>query len=92
VALGAGTTHNSCVVVEAVTIFHQGTSPVSAAPNAKSQVREVLDRLPDDCTIEDVQYHLYVAEKIRRRIEKADAGQAVPHAEAEKRLEKWLIK
>ena len=60
--------------------------------DAKSQTRELLDRLPDNCTIEDVQYHLYVAEKIRRRLEQSDAGLAVPHAEAEKRLEKWLIK
>lgn len=65
---------------------------MSAPLNAKSQVREVLDRLPDDCTIEDVQYHLYVVDKIRRRVEQANAGQAVPHSEAEKHLEKWLIK
>lgn len=65
---------------------------MSAAPNAKAQVRQVLDRLPDDCSLEDVQYHLYVAEKLRRRIAQADAGQAVPHSEAEKRLDKWLIK
>jgi predicted transcriptional regulator len=65
---------------------------VSESFNTKSHVRDVLDRLPDDCTIEDVQYHLYVADKLRRRIEQADAGQAVPHTEAEKRLEKWLIK
>ncbi len=64
---------------------------MSAAPNVKAQVREVLDRLPDDCSLEDVQYHLYVIEKLRRRIAQADSGQTVPHAEAEKRLEKWLI-
>ncbi|RJP33994.1 MAG: hypothetical protein C4547_11465 [Phycisphaerales bacterium] len=63
---------------------------MSAVPDAKTQVREVLDRLPDDCSLEDVQYHLYVADKLRRRIAQADAGQAVPHAEAEKRLEEWL--
>jgi hypothetical protein len=39
-----------------------------------------------------VQYHLYVADKIRRRIEQAEAGHAVPHAEAEQRREKWCIK
>ena len=33
----------------------------------KQQVQKVLDQLPDDCTIEDVQYHLYVADLIRRR-------------------------
>ena len=65
---------------------------MNASPNAKSQAQVVLDSLPDDCTIEDVQYHLYVAEKIRRRVEQADAGQAVPHSEAEKQLEQWLIK
>ncbi len=63
---------------------------MSAYPDTKTQVREVLDRLPDDCSLEDVQYHLYVADKLRRRIAQADAGQAVPHAEAEKRLEKRL--
>jgi len=60
--------------------------------DAKTQTRELLNRLPDNCTIEDVQYHLYVAEKIRRRLVQSDAGMAVPHQEAEKRLEKWLIK
>jgi predicted transcriptional regulator len=65
---------------------------MSAPPNAKTQVRQVLDRLPDDCSLEDVQYHLYVAEKLRQRLAQADAGQAVPQSEAEKRLDKWLIK
>lgn len=65
---------------------------VSIVPSPKAQAREVLDRLPDDCTIEDVQYHLYVVEKLRRRIEQAEAGLSIPQSEAEKRLEKWLIK
>jgi hypothetical protein len=26
----------------------------------KDTVRELLDKLPDDCTLEDVLYHLYV--------------------------------
>jgi len=33
---------------------------------AKQEVRELLDNLPDDSTIEDIQYHLYVLEKVRR--------------------------
>ena len=59
----------------------------------KRQVREVLDRLPDDCTIEDVQYHLYVVDKIRRRQEAVERGeQLVPQSEAESRLERWRLK
>ena len=29
-------------------------------------VKQLVDHLPDDASIEDVQYHLYVLEKIRK--------------------------
>ena len=60
--------------------------------SVKDEVLDAIQRMPDDCTLEDIQYHLYVAEKLRRRIAQADAGEAVPHAEAQRRLEKWIIK
>jgi hypothetical protein len=34
---------------------------------AKDEVRELLDKLPENCSLEDVQYHLYVIEKINGR-------------------------
>jgi len=30
----------------------------------KQEVGRLLNRLPDDCSLEDVQYHLYVLQKI----------------------------
>jgi predicted transcriptional regulator len=60
--------------------------------NTKQQVRKILDHLPDDCSAEDVQYHLYVIEKIRRRLESAERGEVVSQTEAEQRLERWLVK
>lgn len=30
---------------------------------AKEEVKLLLDKLPDECTLEDVQYHLHVVEK-----------------------------
>ena len=33
---------------------------------AKNEVAGFLERLPDNCTLEDVQYHLYVIQKIER--------------------------
>lgn len=39
---------------------------------AKDEVKAILDKLPDDCSLEDVQYHLYVVEKIHRGIERAE--------------------
>ncbi len=59
---------------------------------AKQQAEDVLKTMPDDCSMEQIQYHLYVAEKIRHRIETADAEPAIPHDEVKKRLNKWLIK
>ena len=59
--------------------------------SAKQQAKEAIDQLPDDCTMEDIQYQLYVTEVIRRRLEMADQGDTVSHEEAEKRMEKWLV-
>lgn len=59
---------------------------------AKEQVQEVLQSLPDDCSMEQIQYHLYVADLIRHRLETADNEPSIPHEEVKKRLEKWLIK
>ncbi len=45
----------------------------------------VLGKLPDDCTIEDIPYHLYVIDKIRRGIEVAKVQGPFTQEEAEKR-------
>jgi hypothetical protein len=57
----------------------------------KQQIQRILDNLPDDCSIEDVQYHLYVAEKIRNRMDSVGKGEFVPQSDAERRLAKWII-
>ncbi len=61
--------------------------------STKYQVRKVLEQLPEDCTLEDVQYQLYMLERLRRRVEMADQGtEFVPQSEVEERTKKWLIK
>lgn len=57
---------------------------------AKQEVHALLSRLPDDCSLEDIQYHLYVIEKVRNGLEIADAQGAVPQEEVERQLSKWL--
>jgi hypothetical protein len=59
---------------------------------AKEEVESLLDKLPDDCSLEDIQYHLYVIEKVRKGLEVADSQATISHEEAEERLGKWLIK
>jgi predicted transcriptional regulator len=58
----------------------------------KRIVREALARLPDDCTLEDVQYELYVMSKVRRGLGEIKRGKGIPHAQARKRMLKWLGK
>lgn len=56
---------------------------------AKKEVETMLAKLPDDCSLEDIQYHLYVLEKIRRGIESADQQGVITQEEVEQRLSKW---
>ena len=54
--------------------------------SAQEKVQAVLGKLPDDCTLEDMQYHLYVLEKTQRGIDRADSEGAISQEQAEKRL------
>ena len=58
---------------------------------AKQAVRALLDRLPDDCSVEDVLYHLYVLRAVERGQEDVAAGRVISHEEVENAMRrKWL--
>jgi len=58
----------------------------------KAAVRALLERLPDDCTMDDVLYHLYVLDRIERGLAEADAGRTIPHDQvAEEMRRRWLL-
>ena len=58
----------------------------------KAAIKELLDRLPDDCTLEDVQYHLYVLQAVEQGLAAAEAGRTMTHQEVEQKLrEKWIL-
>jgi len=59
---------------------------------AKDTVRALLDRLPNDCSLDDVLYHLYVVQAIDRGLADADAGRIIPHEQVAAELRrKWLL-
>ena len=58
----------------------------------KQEVSNLLNRLPDDCTLEDVQYHLYVLQKIERGLKDVEEGRIYTQEEVEKKMSKWLGK
>lgn len=59
---------------------------------AKEKVRKMLDQIPDDASFEDIQYHIYVREKIERGLKDVEEGQVLSQEEVEHRMSKWLEK
>jgi hypothetical protein len=58
--------------------------------SVKEEVIQMIQRLPDHCTLEDIQYHLYVREMVEKGMKDIDAGNVVPHQEAKRRMREWL--
>jgi hypothetical protein len=56
---------------------------------AKEEVRTLLDTLSDECVLEDIQYHLYVVEKIQRGIARADIEESLSQEEVERKFSRW---
>jgi predicted transcriptional regulator len=60
--------------------------------NAKEAVRDILDRLSDDSTFEDIMYHIYVQEKVQHGLDDVREGRLLSQEEVEKRMSRWLGK
>ena len=58
--------------------------------SAKQDVESLLSKLPDDCSLEDIQYHLYVIEKVRNGLEAAGSQGTVSQEKVEEQFGKWL--
>jgi len=54
------------------------------------EVRRLLDTLPQEASFEDIQYHIYVQQAVRRGLEAAERGELVEQEEVERRMSKWL--
>ncbi|HSP64128.1 MAG TPA: hypothetical protein VLQ90_14160 [Pyrinomonadaceae bacterium] len=57
---------------------------------AKEEVEALLSKLPDDCSLEDIQYHLYVIDKVRHGLEVADTQGTITQEKTEEQLSKWI--
>lgn len=59
---------------------------------AKNQIKKMLDEIPDDASLEDIQYHIYVQEKVERGLKDIEQGKTVPQQAIEQRMARWLGK
>ena len=55
----------------------------------KEDVRRLLETLPEDASYEDIQYHIYVQQKIDNGLEAADRGDFISDKEIEQRISRW---
>jgi hypothetical protein len=61
-----------------------------AMASPKEQIRESIERLPDDCTLEDVQYHLYVQQKVERGLDDVRRDRVLSQQEVKRRMAQWI--
>lgn len=45
----------------------------------RNTVRALLDRLPSDCSLDEVMCHVYVAQAVGRGFADREAGLVIPH-------------
>ena len=57
---------------------------------AKEEVMRILELLPEDASLEDIQYHIYVRQKIDHGLEDVEAGHTLSEEEFDQRMAKWL--
>lgn len=61
-----------------------------AHPSTKQILKLLIDELPDDATIADVQYRLYIIDAVNRGRDEIAAGSGIPHAQVASELRaKW---
>jgi predicted transcriptional regulator len=56
----------------------------------KQAVMEMIERMPDDTSVEDIMAELYFRQKVDEGLRQLDAGEGIDHEEAKRRLGKWL--
>jgi hypothetical protein len=63
---------------------------VSVVQSPKNDVLKIVERLPDDASYEDIQYHIYVRQKVLRGLKALKRGDTMTQREVDQRLAKWL--
>ena len=57
----------------------------------KKEVIDLVEGLPEEATLEDIQYHLYVLQKVRKGLKDVEEGRVLSQEDMQKRFEKWIV-
>jgi len=56
----------------------------------KSQIIELLEKMPEEITVGDFIAELQFREKLEKGLKQVDEGKVMSHEQAKQRLSKWL--
>ena len=73
-------------------MFTGGSIKGKPMSRGKQAVLDLVKALPDNCTLEEVQYRLYVRQKIERSMQAVAEGRVHSHEQVKKRLAKWIAR
>jgi len=59
---------------------------------AKDEVRDLLEQIPDSASLDEIQYHIYVRQKIQKGLDAERRGAVISQEEVERRMAQWLDK
>lgn len=63
---------------------------VTRTDSTKEAVIRMIERMPEDCTLQDIQYHLSVRQKVEEAIRDIDEGRIYTQEDVERMTAEWL--
>lgn len=57
----------------------------------KESVINLIKNMPDNCTVEDIQYELYVKQKIEKGLHDVEQGNLITEEEMDKEIDSWHV-
>lgn len=54
--------------------------------SAKEEAKRLIDHLPDQATLNDIMYELYVKQKIQAGLRAVEEGRTIPHEQVKARI------
>lgn len=55
----------------------------------KEEAIQLIEKMPDDCTVEDILYELYLKQKVDKGLQDIEEGRVVKHENVKQRMSKW---
>ena len=56
----------------------------------KRDVLKMIERMPEDVSIDEIMYALYFRQHVDQGLEEAEDGKLAPHEEVEREMNEWL--